>query len=1592
MRQTMKILRWGLWAALLLNTTNLNAQLFYNNGASIYASEGSLIFVDGIVQNQSGTIDVDENAGTNGEFIIQDNFINNSTAGGNGYYRVLGDWINNNTFNAGTGTVFLEGGNQLLDGSVSTSFYNLTLDGSGLKTQTIDQFCTGILDLKDLELQNEIYGFYVQNTDVNAIIRTTGFVSALDGGFLSRQTNSTLNYLFPVGSSVGTLRYRPVKLTPQSANANTYTVRMANVLATTEGYDVNALPPKICEVNPDFYHQINRTIGSDAADINISYNETEDGSWDGLSNWTTAPDLWDIILSTVITPGSPFNEAFVPSWNTFVELPYILYREQADATITAPGDFCVTDAAINLNAADAGGTWTGTGITDAANGTFDPSTAGSGTHTITYDVGTGTCGNTDQITINVNPIPDATITDPGNFCANDAALNLSAATSGGTWSGNGITDAINGTFDPTVAGTGTHTITYDVNLSGCSNTDNISIIVNSLPNTPTVSTDCSGGSDAGIIDVTSPIGANYEYSIDGTYQLNTSFGPLLNGNYTVTVMDISTGCTASSSVIALNCGCANPTSLNLSSTADNTCIESTYSLNGNTFGGSATEVNLAHDGNGSLSATNFTSSPFSFTYTPDPADAGNLITITVTTDNPLGAPCTISQETFSLTVRNIPSISLNSNSPVCEGSDLELTENGGAANNWNWTGPNAFSSTLQNPTISGATSLDAGNYSLTISDIYGCTASDNLNVTINPSPSANAGGDFDICEGNNINLTETGGDANSWSWIGPDGFTSSNQNPTISAAGNTNAGTYTVEISDLNGCTASDNVIVGIYSAPSVNAGSDFDICEGNDINLTETGGDANSWNWTGPDGFTSSNQNPTITATGSTNAGTYTVEISDINGCTSTDDVIIGINPTPTANAGADIDVCEGENINLTETGGDAISWSWTGPNTFGSLTQNPTINNASASENGIYSVEITDAYGCTATDDVLVSVNPAPDATITDPGDFCSTDAAMNLSAATSGGTWTGSGITDAVNGTFDPTSANIGNNSITYEVSVGGCTSSDNINIEIFDSPNATITDPGTLCSNDAAINLTAVTTGGTWSGTGITDAANGTFDPSTVTPGIYTITYNVGTGSCTDSDQIDITVNPNPDATITDPGDFCSTDAAMNLSAATSGGTWTGSGITDAVNGTFDPASANIGNNSITYEVSVGGCTSSDNINIEVFETPDASINEVGMVCISDAAFNLTAASSGGIWAGTGITDNNNGTFNPSVAGTGTHIITYQINNGSCSASDQISIEVVENPDASIIPAGPFCHNDSPINLSAVTPGGTWTGIGIIDTNSGLFDPSQAQVGENIITYTVSIGSCSASGQFTVQVIDGGNASITPVGPFCDGDFTVQLEAVNYGGLWSGSYVDDLGVFDVATAIPGTYSIVYTLDGLCGDSDTTSITIFPSNFVVDYQFQKPTCFGGDNAWVEFTVLGGTPPYTWSWGNFTSDTSYITGLGAGHYQFTITDINGCETNIETISIYDGSRDCLRIPNAFTPNDDGVNDSWVIENLIYYPDAVVQIFNRWGQKLYEGGAFDDPWDGTYNGNPVPTGNYIYVLVPYNDLQDEVGIVTLVR
>lgn len=292
--------------ALIINSLSVSSQNIelYNNGDTIF-NNNDIVFVNGSITNTN-----------NGIF---DNY---------GKIYLSGNWTNNAGnaafTNLSTGEVLLNGTNQNIQGTDVTSFYILSLIGTGIKSLVnVDAQVKHQLNLYDSELATGTNTLFVTNPATNAIQRGIGFVSSLGNGSLSREMNIGSPYLFPVGSSDGVLRYRPIKINP-TLNANvTYTVRMANVNATTEGYDINIKETKISQVNPNYYHLIRRTSGTQAADIYFYYDPVEDETPNDVAHWQNVPQ-WESLDATKDVPENGLDALKVSNWNDFTNPAFAL--------------------------------------------------------------------------------------------------------------------------------------------------------------------------------------------------------------------------------------------------------------------------------------------------------------------------------------------------------------------------------------------------------------------------------------------------------------------------------------------------------------------------------------------------------------------------------------------------------------------------------------------------------------------------------------------------------------------------------------------------------------------------------------------------------------------------------------------------------------------------------------------------------------------------------------------------------------------------------------------------------------------------------------------------------------------------------------------------------------------------------------------------------------------------------------------------------------------------------------------------------------------------------------------------------------------
>ena len=280
-------------------------------------------------------------------------------------------------------------------------------------------------------------------------------------------------------------------------------------------------------------------------------------------------------------------------------------------------------------------------------------------------------------------------------------------------------------------------------------------------------------------------------------------------------------------------------------------------------------------------------------------------------------------------------------------------------------------------------------------------------------------------------------------------------------------------------------------------------------------------------------------------------------------------------------------------------------------------------------------------------------------------------------------------------------------------------------------------GSYCTTDTDPTPTITGLGGgtfTIDNGGVINAGSGVIDLDASGVGAYVVTYTTN-GPCPTSTTFNITITNNADATITAAGPFCETDAAVNLTAATGGGTWTGTGITNGTTGTFDPSVAGPGTHTITYTIT-GSCGDVDTEDITVNATDDPSFSYAqGSYCLSDPDPTPTVTGLGG---GT-FTIDNGGVINATTgqidipgSGAGLYTVTYTTN-GPCPTSTTFAVTLTTGADATITAAGPFCESDAAVNLTAVDGGGTWTGTGITNGTTGTFDPATAGPGTHTITY-------------------------------------------------------------------------------------------------------------------------------------------------------------------------------------------------------------------------------------------------------------------
>jgi gliding motility-associated-like protein len=368
---------------------------------------------------------------------------------------------------------------------------------------------------------------------------------------------------------------------------------------------------------------------------------------------------------------------------------------------------------------------------------------------------------------------------------------------------------------------------------------------------------------------------------------------------------------------------------------------------------------------------------------------------------------------------------------------------------------------------------------------------------------------------------------------------------------------------------------------------------------------------------------------------------------------------------------------------------------------------------------------------------------------------------------------------------------------------------------------------------------------------------------------------------------------------------------------------------------------------------------------VVNRPDASFSlaEGDSVCQSQLAIALLPTQPGGVFSGEWVSGNS---FTPISAGT--YSIKYVLNLGACadSLTRTIVVKPLPNPGFSGLPAT-VCLKQNPITLIPVNQGGIFTGNHV---SGEIFTPSQ--VGATQVTYSVIQAGCEASETQTVQVLPLPDATFSGLpDEICSNAERITLFPTVEGGTFTGEGIAS-GSFTPALE-PGIYQIIYTLSlNNCSNADTQQVVVKTSPVIAVAQNIFSISPGQSTEPFQITVSG-TNDYQVAWSPATSlsNANVLSPVAnpdeSTRYLLTIT-ANGCT---DTASVLVNVSGGLIIPKAFTPNNDGDNDTWVIAGLSAFGSHRISVFNRWGSQVFESTAYQNNWGAAR----LPAGTYYYVL-----------------
>lgn len=794
-----------------------------------------------------------------------------------------------------------------------------------------------------------------------------------------------------------------------------------------------------------------------------------------------------------------------------------------------------------------------------------------------------------------------------------------------------------------------------------------------------------------------------------------------------------------------------------------------------------------------------------------------------------------SDKTFNTTQCTLSAQIEASSNILCAGDTLTYT----VVANSSSTAPYQYAwNTGEN--TNAITVADGANYTVTVTDIYGCTTTANKQMTLYPAVNASITGSTVLCNGGNTTLTANGGTYYSWNTGSLQRSVSVNQ-----------PGTYIATVTSIYGCTASDTVVVTTFDNPVITGNLVF--CSGEYTTLTATGGDSYVWST----GATTSSINVNT-------EGSYTVTANTSSGCSGSATVNVIQLQTNEATITGNSLICSGIGTVLTASSGSSYLWS------TGETTPSISVNNP-----GTYSVTVTNINGCSSSASQTVSLMEPT--SISGDSQICSGES-TTLSA-------TGTGSYQWSNGANTPFITV--NTPGTYSVTVSlpnGCSSSAAIEVTAASSPTPSISGNNVICEGQST---TLTATGGnnySWN--------NGSTQNSIVVTqsGNYTVTVT-NTDGCSASTSTTVTVNPLPNVTISGSSSFCqggsttltasgantylwsnaSTNAAITINNA---GIYTVTG-TD-INGCTNTASQTVAVNP-TYNIplthsicegesynfygqnltsagtythtlqTINGCDSVLILTLTVKTLPTASITGNTTICEGQST-TLTATGGNSYSWSTGSTNSS-----ISVNQSGLYTVTAT-NTDGCSASTSTTVTVNPLPTITISGNTTVCQGSSTTLTASGADSYSWT------TGENTASVSISSFGVYTVTGTSAEG-CSSTADVTVLVSQLPVITISGEADFCAGGSTTLTANGGTSYLWSDGTTD--ASITVNTA--GTYQVIGYNTAGCNSMESVTVN----------QWQPASS--------EFTITTNENCYEWNGQSYCQ---------TGDYTQTLQTTHGCDS----------------------------------------------------------------------------------------------------